>query len=411
MICLSSSIKAIELEKGAYSSYQKISYAEEEVIIGKDYTNISLTAYIIINNSFFLENSNWLSLDFKPESPIRNNYDHLNITIKLNSPKINKRLDYNCSIESYSYVCNITLNKSWDTPILIFSAKYRLKNKLISEDKYYYKYSFRHKTRISDFKNYDITYYIPLKYRIESTNFEYNKRQDRGFNIIEITADEEKEEYFILIDLDEKRESERQEKREGAAWDIALVLISLFLALGISHYKDWINTPIRKKVKKLLNKELSSILTDISTICGFHEVISSSDELTSEEIMKKDTEIILKKVEKYSKKRKLKVKKTYKNHILEGNFGNLFNRRKNNLNSIQLKYTNYIKPEILISIINIQEAFRYIDQDITIRNKQIKNKWLKLRNDEDIIKSIENNLHKIVKELQFMIDKGILKYK
>lgn len=196
---------------------------------------------------------------------------------------------------------------------------------------------------------------------------------------------------------------------------IGVFIFTNFIAFGINIIYEKTNRakwePIKVKVTEELNQQFSSVLTDIAMICELREAMTFESQVTHEEVIKKDNEIVLNKIKTFAEQGGIKIGDHYKEHILKGSFGDLFKTREDFLNTFQIKYSGYLEPEVIIKLIDVQKAFNHIDGDIIIRNKQVDNNWSRLDDDNSVIARIESNFQVIVNGIQFMADKGILKYK
>jgi len=202
---------------------------------------------------------------------------------------------------------------------------------------------------------------------------------------------------------------------------------SLFIGLvliGFTYYFtnrlfDYTKKNKWEKIKKIVISEIgytfSGILTHIAMFCDFRQVGAFHPNISNEEMFKMFDQKIIKQLKEFSIHKNIKISKNWKDSLLKGGFGVLFKKEGEELNQIQMKYLEFLEPEIIIQLIKLQKAFNKIDREIIIYNKYGKENKKDLMNliigkKEDVIKMLEKQFQIIAEGIQIMVDKGILKY-
>jgi hypothetical protein len=198
---------------------------------------------------------------------------------------------------------------------------------------------------------------------------------------------------------------------QNALVGLITIIITFFMTKFWWEYDKWKKWKIiRTKVMQELNDELSSLLTDIRLICDLSSIIVSQEELSTEEIIRKDNQQTVENLRSSVQNENLKISPDWEKHLLEGQFGDLFKRRETFLNQFQLKYMDFLDANVIISLIDIQKALHRVDQDIRIRNKRIANQWQMFDTDESLITRIEKNLAIITKSINELLERKIIQY-
>jgi hypothetical protein len=220
--------------------------------------------------------------------------------------------------------------------------------------------------------------------------------------------------YLLSIDLSLLAINSENFSSYGQSFFVGLITILVtyyFTSYFLNYEKSQRWNKINKSILNNLNEQLTGIFIEINNYAGIDTTVICLPNTNEKEISKIIRKKRLNQIKEISLKKNFKIIKEYKEHIIKGNLGTIFKRREEYLNQFQLKYLEYFKAEVIISLMNLQNALYLIDQEIVIRNKQVNNNWIRLNTDEQIISNIESNMQKIVDILQFLIEKKIFYYK
>jgi hypothetical protein len=207
------------------------------------------------------------------------------------------------------------------------------------------------------------------------------------------------------------------DEKSSSLWQSFFVA---FLMIPITYYatihffeskkiRRW--NAIKKVVTEKLGRELSGLFIGVSNIVGFDRAFSVSHEATEEEIDEIIKNKEISQLKQLAENKNAKIDSDDKDLLLDGKFGTLFERRKQYLDDFQLKYLEYMESDTVVCLMSIRDALKNIDTLIVIRNKSIKNNWLRLYDDESIIKMIEHDLNEIIYNLYLLYSTGILEIK
>ena len=153
----------------------------------------------------------------------------------------------------------------------------------------------------------------------------------------------------------------------------------------------------------LFVKEIQSFFTDLTNILHMNKVVSTSDD-SQESFKKAIEESLSKQVDDLAKSEKLNFDKRHADLLAKGMYGNIFKRRYEIFDNFQIKYQNYLKSDLLLSIIDIQEQLKSIDLNISLQSKG--KSWL---SQEQFLGVMSNRFLKIIKAIKTIKDYGYLK--
>jgi len=182
-------------------------------------------------------------------------------------------------------------------------------------------------------------------------------------------------------------------------------LITVFLFTYLFERKEKIIwSAVKDEVTEGLKIELSGILIDIMLPLegvGNKFVIKSSHEDDVKEAIRKHR---LQQFKKLVEAEKIEFSESFKKILATGGFGTLFISRKEYLNEIEYKYSKHLNPDIVLSIIKLQNYLGRIGTRINIKAK----KRLFLETDEEFYKELSELFHNVLKELYNLYEKNLI---
>ncbi|MCK4669795.1 MAG: hypothetical protein KAT43_01235 [Nanoarchaeota archaeon] len=191
---------------------------------------------------------------------------------------------------------------------------------------------------------------------------------------------------------------------------LILILFTYFFTKHVFEFEKrsrW--EKIQKNATLNLCEEFSKILSDIEDLCSLTEASSFDHEVSDNRYWEKHSKIVLAKLKKAADARNININQHLKDSLLNDEF-ETFRKGEAYINRFQLKYWDYLEADVIINLINIQKACHSIDQQIKIRNIETQNRKNEAR-DKKILSGIEKQLQIIIKGIQVLICKGILKYR
>ncbi len=196
---------------------------------------------------------------------------------------------------------------------------------------------------------------------------------------------------------------------------IFITLITSVIIFFFNKYVLEIRSNIRwrklsKKVYSELNRELNGLLSTISKICFDITAITTSGEISDKQLHNIFCNKVIKEINRIVKNKKIKILESYKDLLLDGKFGEIFERRRLYLEIFEIKYDKYLPDEVIVWLIDMQKSLRLIDQNIIIRLKGINKEGIIFNSDEQHLQMIEEQLLKIVQGISFFLKQDILKY-
>ena len=184
----------------------------------------------------------------------------------------------------------------------------------------------------------------------------------------------------------------------------------------IWHYEErkrW--KEVKDDVLKLLSEEITEIFVDFASILIPPIVVSiSSDEEQSEEAVlremrQKTNEHRLNELSRLASGSvdEIRRKLLEEGHLLDGEYGDLYNKRYSNLNDIDMKHGKFLDPSILKPLINLERLLKSLSSNIRVRQK------LREGTGAFLVPSVEEKIfhrvHEILKILEKCKNIGLLK--
>lgn len=150
----------------------------------------------------------------------------------------------------------------------------------------------------------------------------------------------------------------------GAFFSVIIALIVIEYYLKNKKEKEW--SAVKKVVIENMKSEISGL---------FYDIVFLSDEPTitywSEKEDKTETNKLYKqKLNSIASLDEIKISDLAKEGIRKGSWHNLFGIRLTNLNWIELKYSKYFNPTVVVSLIIIQRALTRIDINLKMFDKR-----------------------------------------
>jgi hypothetical protein len=186
---------------------------------------------------------------------------------------------------------------------------------------------------------------------------------------------------------------------------VILVLDQIWFAEERTKWKK-----IRNEVNDMLSNEISDIFADFALILIQPKVFSLKAEdpvLQIEELNKKTKEYQLRELNALALGGWQEVKRRLiaEQHLLDGEYGGLFDRRYANINDIELKYSKFLEPSQLKLLIDLERLMKSLASNIAVRlrlNAQPLGRALIPSFDD----KISHRVHEIMKTLNKMESLG-----
>lgn len=193
----------------------------------------------------------------------------------------------------------------------------------------------------------------------------------------------------------------------GSALTI-LVLDQLWFAEERHKWKK-----IKGKVNDMLCSEISDIFADFSVILIPPKVFtmeSGSEERQQAELMRKTREHQMSELSRLAEGDWKQTKQILieEQHLLNGDYGKLFEHRYANLNDIELKYGKFLEPSKLDPMIDLERLLESLSSNINVRLK-LKTQPLGAALVPSCNDKISYRVHEILKTLNELKKIGILK--
>jgi len=159
--------------------------------------------------------------------------------------------------------------------------------------------------------------------------------------------------------------------------------------------KKW--KSVKNEVSKLLSDEVYGIFTDFANILIPLIVVAGE---TPEEIFGKTEEHQLNELARLASGSREQIKRRLleERHLINGDYGGLFDKRYAHLDDIDKKYGKFLEPKILRSLIDLQRHLQSLSGNIRTRGK------LNGTTGHFLIPSIEEKIfyrvHEVMKSLQ-----------
>jgi len=166
---------------------------------------------------------------------------------------------------------------------------------------------------------------------------------------------------------------------------------------------------IHKSARELLNEELWQLLIDFSNICKFDHSLSYDHEVTFEENINDFHKSLMNQVEGFSKNKNISINPRNTNHLLKGDYGKIFERRAENIDSFLTKYMNYLEASTIMYLTNIQKYLFNIDRSINNWNKYKNGGWIRLETESDVLERLNMNMQEIIDNLYLLLKEKTLK--
>jgi hypothetical protein len=162
---------------------------------------------------------------------------------------------------------------------------------------------------------------------------------------------------------------------------------------------------VKDEVHSLLSDEVHEIFADFAVVLIPMEVMSGN----SADIIKKTIEFQFEELSKLASAKVDEIKKRLleEEHLLSGDYGELFDKRYSYLNDIDMKYGKFLEPKILKPLINLQRHLKSLSGNIRVRKKMKGTLGEILVSSFD--ESISYRVHEIVKTLEEFKTIGVLK--
>jgi len=163
---------------------------------------------------------------------------------------------------------------------------------------------------------------------------------------------------------------------------------------------------VKDDVHSLLSDEVYGIFTDFAIVLIPMKVVSAEKHA---DIIKKTKEYQLEELAKLASGNVDEIKKRLleEEHLLSGDYGELFDKRYSYLNDIDTKYGKFLEPKILKPLINLERHLKSISGNIRARNK------MRGTLGEILVSSFDGNIsyrvHEIMKILEEFKTINVLK--
>jgi hypothetical protein len=187
-----------------------------------------------------------------------------------------------------------------------------------------------------------------------------------------------------------------------------LVLDQLWFA---EERKKW--KKIKDKVNDMLCSEISDIFSDFSVIVippRAFTIESEGEEEQQAELMRKTKEHQMSELSRLAQGDWKQIKQILidEQHLLNGEYGRLFEHRYANLNDIELKYGKFLEPSKLDPLIDLERLLESLSGNINVRLK-LKKQPLGAALVSSSDAKISYRVHEILKTLNELKEIGILK--
>ncbi len=167
---------------------------------------------------------------------------------------------------------------------------------------------------------------------------------------------------------------------------------------------------IKKIALKELNDELNGIFTDISNITNFDRSFTLDHEASHEEIDLIINKNLMKQLKDHHENKTLRLNDFNKEHLLKGNYGNLFKNRGKFLDRYLDRYMEYLEPSIIVYLLKIRHSLIKMDGEIFIWNKYKKNNWMLFDTEESMINKLQLFTQEIIDNLHLLKEGGFFSY-
>ncbi len=400
-VCLSSSVIAASIDTRYGHWRQTVFHIEETVTIGKQSIHVEFKSIIKLDEEIYNE-SEFVSFAFDPRLHTDDELIELKENIWAQNFTRSEEYDW------YVYAINLSdLNYRHE---IHFFAEYNLSRPLLKQRDF--DYALMYYTNMPR-EHYTIKFVAPTNLLPIAPDLNHWRR-DRDFNVIENPPEDVGNGWYLLFqDVDEKQEHENIEWWKNFGLNVAFTILGALLGLGFNYLyglpqkRKW--KKIRIKVTSELQYELYQILTDLSVLCDFNQVITVEEPLPADELIKRFDKQIADQIVDFSKNKNVKVDEFWKSHLLEGYFNNLFEKRAQFISRFLTRYLDYLDADTISHLIDMDKALRKIDQIIKIRNKY-RDEVLKPYVAERSLEGVKNELQILVDCIKFFMDADILKY-
>ncbi|MDD5416804.1 MAG: hypothetical protein PHU12_02400 [Candidatus Aenigmarchaeota archaeon] len=149
------------------------------------------------------------------------------------------------------------------------------------------------------------------------------------------------------------------------------ILLTVFLVTFLLERREKIRwNCVENIVYEILNQEINDIYTDISNfIEGTNPVMCIPENIPENDEEKYINKIRFEAMKAVANKDTIEINDVYKKYIINNGFGKLFMHRKEKLDSIETKYSKFLEPELVRSLIIIQDALDRLDINSRIKEK------------------------------------------
>ena len=170
---------------------------------------------------------------------------------------------------------------------------------------------------------------------------------------------------------------------------------------------------IKDKVNDMLCSEISDIFADFSSILispKAFTIESEGEEEKQAELIRKIKEYQMSELSRLVQGDWKQTKQTLieEQHLLNGDYGKLFEHRYANLNDIELKYGKFLEPSKLDPLIDLERLLESLSSNINVRLK-LKTQPLGAALVPSCDAKISYRVHEILKTLSELKEIGILK--
>ncbi len=191
---------------------------------------------------------------------------------------------------------------------------------------------------------------------------------------------------------------------------IFMIFTITFLNILFDYREDIIWKKVKSRVSKRITKQFFGIFLDLSFLCKRTIGIEHSTEKTSEQIEKRifitQLEELEKNVELTDGGRNflLKFDAEYMDYI------SLIESREQSISNVELKYSKFLSPELVESLMIIQDKLQSIS--LNMHKKVLKNSIFPL-SDKEYLERVTDTMHDIFKQIYKVhqkIELGIIFY-
>ena len=193
---------------------------------------------------------------------------------------------------------------------------------------------------------------------------------------------------------------------------IFVTVCAIETVISYEKRKKWLI--IENKVRKLISEEIDSIRIDFNGIVKIYPIISSSKELSNEEIFYESRKLEMKELVRLADSDIKEIRERINQEFLDNISEKLFFTRNENLNWIEVKYSKYLEPEELLFIIDLELLMLSLGMNMKIlrkMRKEVKKTGNTSTNsffENSYEERITNRIHETLKIIKKMIKIGIL---